>query len=140
MFRLRSLCAAVAFLSVVFMAGCATVEYVGQTYPRTQYVDYYFNQEDIPRDYIVMGKAIASGSGSAIQDNLLAEAKMRGADAILIQQFGKIARGESTDWNSYQRKNKNVKSEHGRENTYVQEISRVEASFLKYKPTARKCE
>ena len=74
------------------MAGCASVEYVGDTYAPTEYVDLYYSETEIEQDYITMGHGLGTGvwtRNSKIQRKIVEEARDRGADAILITGLGK---------------------------------------------------
>ncbi len=68
--------------------GCATVDYVGQSYTPTQHVDVYFSEADVPRAYTVIGKVLASGdqftSASRLNARMLEQAREKGADAVII--------------------------------------------------------
>ncbi len=52
----------------------------------------YFSKEEIKKEYTVIGHALGSGtliSNDKIQKKLIEEAKLNGADAILITGVGK---------------------------------------------------
>lgn len=100
---------------ILFAVGCASVNYVGESFDPTTTVDLYFSKEAIEKEYTVMGHALGSSffrSNDTIQKELLEEAKRKGADAVLITGLGKAHApiGESS----------------------VDE-SQINASFLKYK-------
>jgi len=112
-FKLSSLFIFVLVLTI----GCASVNYVGKSFDPTTNVDIYFSKEEINKEYTVIGHAIGSGtfgaSNDKIQNKLIEEAKLKGADAILITGLGKshvpIGDNSSTEENQ------------------------INASFLKYK-------
>ena len=110
-FRLSS-----AFILVTLMSiGCASVNYVGKSFDSTTSVDVYFSKEEIKKEYTVIGHAIGSSqfvSNDKIQEKLIEEAKLKGADAILITGIGKssVSVGHSSS-----------------------DESQISASFLKYK-------
>ncbi|MCH7497681.1 MAG: hypothetical protein IH880_01035 [Candidatus Marinimicrobia bacterium] len=82
-----------AFILVTLLAiGCVSVNYVGKSFDLTTSVDVYFSKEEIKKEYTVIGHAIASGqivTNDKIQEKLIEEAKLKGADAILITGIGK---------------------------------------------------
>ena len=83
------------FILVAFLVlGCASVNYVGRSFDPTTSIDMYFSEDEIEKDYTVIGHAIGSSTwGSRDSDTIHAEliksAKLRGADAILITGIGK---------------------------------------------------
>ena len=103
-------------LATLFGIGCASVNYVGQSFDATTTVDMYFSEEEIEKEYTVIGHALGSGtwvSDDKIQRKLVEEAKSKGADAVLITGIGKthIPLGDSGSVDENQ----------------------INASFLKYK-------
>ena len=102
-------------LATLFVVGCATVDYVGESFEPTTTVDLYFSKESIETGYTVIGHAMGSSvfySNDTIQKELIEEAKRKGADAVLITGIGK-AHAHMGD-------------------TSIDE-SQINASFLKYK-------
>ena len=104
------------FLLLFLVAGCAHINYVGKSYDPTDNVDIYYAKEDIEKEYTVMGHAVGGGqllvSTSKIQNELIAKAKSKGADAILITEIGR---------------------EISEENDGFDAEKQVKATFLKYK-------
>jgi len=82
-----------AILAVLLVVGCASVDYVGRSLDPTVQVDVYYSAEEIERKYTVIGHAIGTGkflvSNEAILEELIEEARSRGADAILITGIDK---------------------------------------------------
>ena len=117
----------VSFLILVlFVGACAErVDYVGTSYPPTAYVDLYFSEADVEEDYVVMGHAIAQAgthvSTRELQEELLEEARERGADGVIIRGFDRVAVGETTQERS------------SGATTSVEEERRIDAIFIKYK-------
>jgi hypothetical protein len=70
------------------IAGCATVDYVGESYSPTKHVDVFFAEKDVPRQYRVIGQVLASGdqfvSASALHTKLVARAREKGADGVIV--------------------------------------------------------
>ena len=90
-------------LFVLFVAACAKIDYIGQSYPPTTRVDLYFSEQDIRQDYQVMGHVIAQAnegiSVERLQKKLEARAREAGADGIVIHGFDRIQTGETTTYN-----------------------------------------
>lgn len=106
-----------SILILVSIIGCsANVNYVGKEYEPTTTVDVYFSEEEIEKEYTVMGHAIGSGgdfiSNEDIQNKLIEVAKSKGADAILITGLGK-SNIPSGEWSESEKQ--------------------INTSFLKYK-------
>src|SRR5215831_8347069 len=86
---------AAAALAMALSAGCVSVQYVGTTLPPTDNVDLYMSPDDVHRPYQVIGDARAqvdalpfTDQGGQLQQKLLAEARARGADGIILGQLG----------------------------------------------------
>ena len=119
---------------VLFVGACAErVDYVGTSYEPTAYVDRYFSEADVEEDYVVMGRAIAHAgtriSTEELQEELLEEAREKGADGIIIHGFDRVQIGETTTYNE----GTDQGSTTGIATTNVQEERRIEATFIKYK-------
>jgi len=72
-------------------AGCVSVDYVGKSFPPTSSVDLYMSADDVRRPYQVIGNASAqvdaipfTNPSQQLQEKLLAEARSRGADGIIL--------------------------------------------------------
>ncbi|MEW6267903.1 MAG: hypothetical protein AB1689_01230 [Thermodesulfobacteriota bacterium] len=72
-------------------AGCVSVDYVGKSFPPTSNVDVYLAAADVGRPYQVIGNASAqveaipfTNPSQQLQEKLLAEARSRGADGIIL--------------------------------------------------------
>ena len=86
---------------LVFTAGCASTEYIGETYAPTADVEVFYSEDAIPYEFTTIGQALGTGvwvKNHKIQDKLVDEARKRGADAILITGLGQshIPLGEDT--------------------------------------------
>jgi hypothetical protein len=91
----------ILFLSTLAI-NCAKVNYVGKTYPPNNNVDIYYSKNDIKKDHEIIGHAVGSGgllvSDHEIKIKLIREAKVRGADGILITGIHKsIENPENSD-------------------------------------------
>lgn len=77
-------------IPVLFISSCAPIiQYVGETRNPTNKVDVYVTQESIKRSFEFIGKGyVGFGPGvnnaEYIQEQAIAKARQKGADAILI--------------------------------------------------------
>jgi hypothetical protein len=116
MLRRTNIVSVLVILAAVFAMGCASVNYIGNSFDPTTTVDVYFSEDEIKKEYTVMGHALGTGSLVSIDKiriKLIEEAKGKGADAILITGLGKshVPVGDDTSM----------------------EEDQINASFLKYK-------
>ncbi len=87
---------------LIFLASCAEVNYIGNTYQPTTEVEIFFDEKLIEGEYTIIGHAIGTGSwgisNEKIQDKLIQTARRKGANAIIITGIGKdsINTGEHT--------------------------------------------
>ena len=76
---------------LVFAAGCANTEYIGETYAPTNDVEIFYSEDAVPYEFTTIGQALGTGvwvKNRKIQNKLVDEAMRRGADAILITGLG----------------------------------------------------
>jgi len=80
----------VLLLALLLSAGCASAEYAGIHYPRTESVDIYFHGEPIAHPHEVMGLLRAEGRRSfqELEEELVEEARILGADAAVLRPGG----------------------------------------------------
>lgn len=130
-------CAALVMLA----AGCAHVDYVGESHPRTDRVDLFFSEGDIGRPYKVVGQVLATGdqytSAARVQRRLMQEARERGADGVLILEVARVRGPEHT------RHDQTTTKARDEDGTTVQttetvsdltaESKRIRALFIKYR-------
>ena len=71
-----------------FLASCTHINYIGKTYNPTENIDVYFSPTETEKEYEIMGHAISAGqifvSVDDLRQKLLEEARVNGADAIII--------------------------------------------------------
>lgn len=130
---------------ILLFAGCASTDYVGEKYPATEHVDIYFDAVDIDHDYKVMGTAKTSAgeymSFEAIQEQLVKDAKSKGADAILIEGMDTVVTGTTTTTSGGTTTSKDGEKKKEKSSTQYDEISVtqdikdrvISAKLLKYK-------
>jgi predicted TIM-barrel enzyme len=135
--------------ATTLVAGCATIDYVGENYAPTTHVDTYYSEANVTRAYTVMGEVVATGdqivSTSKMQDQIREEAMKRGADAVIITGLERYASGENTSWSENETTKKDKKGRDktttfGSSNTSVEEKKQIKAVFIRYKPATESTE
>ncbi len=85
---------------VSMLSGCVTTDYVGKSYAQTTKVDLFFSESEITRPHEIMGSIRAEGpdlmSFEDMEQELVKQAMLKGADALLIGEMDKINVGSST--------------------------------------------
>ena len=123
-------------LSVLFVAACAKIDYIGQSYPPTTHVDLYFSDADIREDYQVMGHVIAQANEGIsienLQKQLEAKAREKGADGIVIHGFDRIKTGETTVYNEETNRSIKKRRTTAITTTNAEEGRQIKAIFIKY--------
>ena len=123
-------------LSVLFVAACAKIDYIGQSYPPTTHVDLYFSDADIREDYQVMGHVIAQANEGVsienLQKQLEAKAREKGADGIVIHGFDRIQTGETTVYSEETNRSIKKRSTTAITTTNAEEGRQIKAIFIKY--------
>ncbi|WPP51386.1 hypothetical protein [Catalinimonas niigatensis] len=79
-------------LIFLFMFACApSIYYLGDTYPPTTDLEIFYDEKDIGRAYVTIGKLthdkILDYSAEEIKQEMIITAKKRGADAIVFSDF-----------------------------------------------------
>jgi len=86
--RCRRLTAGCLLISGLLTDCSPAVHYSGASFPRTRSVDIYFSRSGIKKSFTLMGytdqQAYVPGKEKTIRDKIVAEARKRGADAVLI--------------------------------------------------------
>ena len=128
---------------LLLLAGCASIHYMGESYPPTQHVDLFFAEKDIQKEYKVIGRMEATADADEIvyssekfTREILKKAGEKGADAIVILDFGKVATGMTESRNrtetTEERKRGTVRRENETVSHSIDEKRRVEALVIKY--------
>lgn len=124
------------------LAGCAHLDYVGETYAPTTAVQVYYTEANVPRAYQVMGEVLATAnlfvSSRKIQEQMIEKARAKGADAVVLLGMEHYKTGESTNYSesttaSQDKKGRTHVSTSGSSNTNVEEAKKIRALFIKYK-------
>jgi hypothetical protein len=129
-----------AFL-LLFAAGCAQIDYIGDYYPPTANVEVFLKAEDVKRDHKVMGEITAripdGFSTEQAQQQVKQKACSVGADAILMSSVETVQVGESTYGSKHGEVHATKKGVAGNESesshTYVEREHVMKAKCLKYK-------
>lgn len=84
----------------LFVSACAEVDYVGESYSPTAHVDVYYSENDVEKDYKVMGHAVAHAgdfvSTDKLREALIKEARKRGADGLIMYGLDRTGGGDGT--------------------------------------------
>ena len=131
-------------MAVVLLAGCASVDYVGKTYAPTSNVDVYMSADDVGRPYEVMGEARAqvdtipfSKPGQQLQDKLVAEARAKGANGIILGglQNRTVASTSNTTGQAERKKHKGKKRTQYNETTTTSdsEVTELRGQLIRYR-------
>lgn len=72
-------------LVIIISWSCATVDYVGESYPQTTNIDIYYSNKDITNNFKIIGYVVGYREDyNTIISKIIEKAKMNGADAIVI--------------------------------------------------------
>lgn len=93
---MRRVC--LSFLGVLFLAGCTSVDYVGQRFdpsPDYKIIEYYTKPGDVPPDqYKIMGRMTVTYPNEVgrfrVREKLESLAQEYGADAVLLIEIKKV--------------------------------------------------
>jgi hypothetical protein len=129
-----------ALAVIVLMIGCTKIDYVGDEYPPTSHVDLFFDEDDVERDYKVMGHLVATAddyvSTEKMQEKILEEAQKKGADGVIILNLERYQAGESTTYkettDTKETKKGTQSTTTATTSTKVDEKKEIKATFIKY--------
>ncbi len=128
----------------ILLTRCASIHYLGETYPPTQRVDLYFTEQDIAKEYKIIGRMEATAdadelvySSDKFTQAILKKAGEKGADAIVILDFKKVMTGvtefRSRTETTEEKERGTVTREHEDVSHSIDEKRRVEALVIKYR-------
>ena len=99
MIKIKVLVIVIALLTMVTGCGSIDITYFGKTLKPTEEAQLFFERENIPYSYYVMGKVFARApntfSGKRIKKKIIKTAEEKGADAVLITLYTQIPGGSS---------------------------------------------
>lgn len=137
---MKRLITLLAFLIVCLGCASININYIGQSYPPTEHVDLYFSEGDINKNYKVVGRILATANPDEIFfsdekfiEKILEKAHEKGADGVVILDFGQIVAGTSTSRTETEERQGNQTVIHEYENSGVSEKIRTTALAIKYK-------
>lgn len=129
--------------ALVLVAGCVSVDYVGQSYAPTSVVDLYFSPDDVKRPYTVMGQVTAQvevipfqSTGQQLQQKLLDEARRRGANGMIVGTMSTREVGATTQTTGQEQWKKNNKKSKGTytetSTTSTEEQAELRGTLIRY--------
>ncbi|MCH9031156.1 MAG: hypothetical protein IIB00_02710 [candidate division Zixibacteria bacterium] len=124
-------------LTVIILASCTKIDYIGESFPSTTHVDIYLSVESVEREYTVMGYMIATAddmvSVSKMQDKMMKKARGKGADGIIILGLERYQSGEKTSWSETTTEKDGKTKTSGSSSTSADEKKEIKATLIKYK-------
>ncbi len=122
----------------LFLVSCSSssFDYLGKTYPPTTNPELFFRDQDVPKDYEVMGKIMAEVPYSKklkyVQAKIQKVASENGADAFILSDVNIRSNGTVSGSGGASTGGK-VRIGGGVSKTKSNELKHVEATLLKYK-------
>lgn len=126
------------FLTTLLISCSPHADYIGKTYAPTTNVDIYMDLNEIKKDYEIMGEIkvqedLFAGGTAKLQEKLIEEAKMKGADAVFIEGLDEVVVNTTSTTQGAVKDDK--KGTYYNEQTQTKENKRklLNAKLLKYK-------
>ena len=122
----------------LFLGSCSSssFDYLGKTYPPTTNPELFFRDQDVPKDYEVMGKVMAEVPYAKklkyVQSKIESVAREHGADAFILSDIDIRTTG-STSASGGASTGGKVRIGGGVNKTKSNELKHLEATLLKYK-------
>jgi hypothetical protein len=125
-------------MAVLLLAiGCTNIKYIGDSYPATTRVDVFFSEEDVEYEYRVIGHAVTTApeyvDTDAMMKKIKEKAMEKGADAIIVLGFDENVVGQSTEWGSETKTDKNKTTETGYEKSSTTKENEIRVLFVRYR-------
>jgi hypothetical protein len=129
----------IASFLLLFVACSSPFNYLGKTYPPTMNPELFFREQDIGKDYEIMGKLQVEMPGNKnmekIQRRIMQKAAQNGADAVLIDNFDLVTGGFATGGVGAGKRGKKGGSVGvSTSKTKVEKDVLIEATLIKYRP------
>jgi hypothetical protein len=126
---------------ILAVVGCTKIDYIGDEFSPTSYVDLYFSEADVARDYRVMGEVVATASdwvsAEKMQKKIMEKARQKGADGVIILGMERYRSGESTTRKETtqidETKKGTTSTTTATTETNVQKEKEIRATFIKYR-------
>jgi 2-oxoglutarate dehydrogenase complex dehydrogenase (E1) component-like enzyme len=126
-------------IALIFVLGScskSSFDYLGKNYPPTTNPEIFFRDQDVPKEYEVMGKVMAevpySKKMNYVQKKIETVARENGADAILLSDIDVRQTGSKSARGGVSKRGK-VSVGGGGSSTSYTEMKSLEATLLKYK-------
>jgi len=124
-------------MPLLLVIGCTNIKYIGELYPPTSHVDIFFAEEDIERNYKVMGHADATAPEyvdvEKMMEKIKEKAMEKGADAVVVLGLDRNIVSESTEWSSETKVDEDKTTESGRQTTSTTRENEIRVLFIKYR-------
>ena len=124
-------------VGLLLAVGCTNIKYIGESYPPTTHVDVFFSEDNIERNYKVMGHADATAPEyvdvEKMMEKIKEKAMEKGADAVVVLGLDENIVSESTYWNSETKVDKNKTTESGSQTTSMTKENEIRVLFIKYR-------
>ena len=126
---------------VLPLFGCATIDYVGESYSPTTHVDLFFSEDQVPHEYKVIGQVRASGdqyvTAAGLHRKMMARAQECGADAVIILEIGRQKLLDQKDYTETVTESKDASGVTVKKTPSVSDPSAegsvIKALFIKYR-------
>jgi hypothetical protein len=129
----------IGLLIVLGISSCNNpYSYLGKSYPPTLNPEMFFREQDVNREYEIMGKLQAEMPSTMnmekVQRKLMNEAAQKGADAVLIENFDLVTGGfRSAGVGGGKSGKKGGSVGVSTSSTEVKKDVKIEATLIKYK-------
>ena len=128
-------------MMLLILAACTKIDYIGEEYPPTTHVNLYFAEADVPYNYTIMGRLVATAddfiSAQKMQKRIMEEARKRGADGVVILGLERYQAGES---DTYKETTETEETTDGAKTativtreTDIEKEKEIRALFIKYR-------
>jgi hypothetical protein len=124
-------------MMAVLFVGCASVDYLGDSFAPTAQIDVFFDEADIEYEYRVIGRIYASAPSALVSSEKLMEkikekAMEHGGEGVIILTFGHIFTGSTTSYSEETKETESGTKTTGKTSTSSEEKKEVEALVIIY--------
>lgn len=122
---------------ILLIAGCTKINYIGEQYPPTTHVDMYFSEEDVEKEYKVMGHVeVIAGEFvdvDKMQKDLMEKAREVGADGVIILGLDEYVTGQRSSWSESTVDKEHSSTTSGSTSSTPIKEKKIKSLFIKYK-------
>lgn len=126
---------------LLFLAGCAHINYVGDEYSPTTIIDLYYAENDVRLSYTVIGRVVATGdawvSTKKLRKELIKKARSVGANGVIIYGLDQYRENPTTTYTekttTENKGGKQITSTTATASTKTEEVKKITAVFIRYK-------